>query len=130
MTNDPIADFIQRLKGASAVKKETVSIPFSALKLAVAEKLVQRGFLKSAEKKGKVKKTLEVELAYNQSGMPKIHDVKRISKPGRRLYTGSAEIPSVKHGHGLVILSTPKGILAGDEAKKQNVGGETLFSIW
>lgn len=130
MTNDPIADFIQRLKGASAVKKESVSMPFSALKYAVAEKLVQRGFLKSAEKKGKLKKTIEIELAYTLAGSPKIHDVKRISKPGRRLYTGSSTIQSVKHGHGLLILSTPKGILAGDEAKKQNVGGETLFSIW
>lgn len=130
MTNDPIADFIQRIKGASAVKKETVSMPFSTLKLAIAEKLVQRGFIKTVEKKGKVKKTLEIELMYSHGGMAKIHDVKRISKPGRRLYTGSGDIKSIKHGHGLLILSTPKGILAGDEAKKQNVGGETLFSIW
>lgn len=130
MTNDPIADFIQRIKGASAVKKETVSIPFSALKYAVAVKLAQRGFIKSVEQKGKLKKTIEIVLSYNQSGVAKIHDVKRISKPGRRLYTGSGDIQSVKHGHGLLILSTPKGILAGDEAKKQNVGGESLFSIW
>ena len=104
-------------------------MPFSALKYAVAQKLVQRGFLKSVDQKGKVKKTLEIELMYSQSGTPKIHDVKRISKPGRRLYTGSQDVQSIKHGHGLLIVSTPKGILSGDEAKKQNVGGETLFSI-
>lgn len=130
MVNDPVADFIQRIKGASAVKKESLSIPFSSLKFAIAEKLVQRGFLRSAEKKGKTKKNIEVTLSYGQNGVPKIRDVKRISKPGRRLYTPSREVQPVKHGYGLLILSTPKGILTGDEARKLNVGGETLFEIW
>jgi small subunit ribosomal protein S8 len=130
MVNDPIADLIQRLKGGSMVKKETISMPYSNLKYAIAEKLRERGFVKGVEKKGKTKKTLEVSLMYTHNGQPKIHDVKRISKPGRRLYTHAKEVVTVKHGHGLMVLSTPKGILTGDEARKQNIGGETLFSIW
>jgi small subunit ribosomal protein S8 len=130
MVNDPIADFIQRLKGGSMVKKESVTMPYSNLKYAIAEKLRERGFVKAVEKKGKTGKTLEVSLLYATSGRPKITDVKRISKPGRRLYTHAKEVITVKYGHGLMILSTPKGILTGDEARKQNIGGETLFSIW
>jgi small subunit ribosomal protein S8 len=130
MVNDPIADFIQRLKGGSAVKKEAVTMPYSNLKYAIAEKLRERGFVKAVEKKGKTGKMLEVSLMYSTNGRPKITDVKRISKPGRRLYAQAKEITTVKHGHGLMVLSTPKGILAGDEARKQNIGGETLFSIW
>jgi small subunit ribosomal protein S8 len=131
MVGDPIGDFITRLKNASAVKKETVSIPFSQLKLSVAEKLKQYNFIQDVETGGKkVRKTLEVTLAYRADGTPRIQDAKRLSKPGRRLYTPSRGIMPVKHGYGLIILSTPKGILSGDEAKKAKVGGETLFMIW
>jgi len=130
MVNDPIGDFINRLSNAGKVKKETVEIPYSALKQAVADKLVSFGYLSSVEKHGKkVKKTLEVGLAY-ENGRSMIRGVKRISKPGRRMYKGAGEILPVKFGKGKLILSTPKGILSGEEAKKENVGGEELFSIW
>lgn len=131
MVGDPIGDFITRLKNASKVQKEEISIPFSSMKYAVAKKLVEHGFLKEAgkdEKKGK--RSLDVSLAYSSHGTSKIRDVKRISKPGRRLYTPADGIMPVKHGRGLLILSTPKGILTGDEARKANVGGEMLFTIW
>ncbi|MEK7106781.1 MAG: 30S ribosomal protein S8 [Patescibacteria group bacterium] len=131
MTSDTIGDFIIRLKNAGAIKKETISVPFSALKLAVAEKLRDAGYVKSIDKKGKkVKKTLDVVLKYDSEGVHIIHGVKRISKPGRRMYRSVYEIMPVRYGHGALILSTPKGILTGKEARKENVGGEALFEIW
>jgi small subunit ribosomal protein S8 len=87
--------------------------------------------LKAIEKKGKkVKKTLDVTLAYDAAGNPKINGVKRVSKPGRRMYRSVHEIVPVRYGHGALVLSTPKGILIDKEARKENVGGEALFEIW
>ena len=131
MVNDTIGDFIVRLKNAGAVKKETASVPYSALKMAVAEKLQNAGFVKSIDKKGKkVRSTLDVVLKYDTEGLHVIHGVRRISKPGRRVYRSVREIMPVRYGHGTLVLSTPKGILTGKEARKQNVGGEALFEIW
>ena len=130
MVSDPIADFIIQLKNAGAVKKEEVALPYSKLKFAIAEKLAAAGFVGAVEKKGKgVKKTLHVALKY-ENGRHFIRGVKRISKPGRRLYAGVAEIHPVKFGHGKLVLSTPQGILTDDEARELNVGGEQLFTIW
>jgi small subunit ribosomal protein S8 len=130
MVSDPIGDFINRLKNAGAVKKEQVEIPYSLMKHAVADKLVATGYLTSAKMQGKkVKKTLVVSLAY-EHGRSMIRDVKRISKPGRRLYASVHEIVPVKFGKGKLVLSTPEGILTGEEAKAKNVGGEQLFKIW
>jgi len=131
MTTDPISDFIIRLKNAGAVKKASVSLPFSALKMAVAEKLKDVGYLKAVEKKGKkVRKTLDVALQYKEGGEHVIAGVKRISKPGRRIYKSVRELRPVRYGHGALILSTPKGILTDTEARKEKVGGEALFEIW
>ncbi len=131
MTSDTIGDFIIRLKNAGAVKKGTVAVPYSALKYAIAEKLKDAGFLVSLEKKGKkVRKTLDVVLKYDAAGLSVIHGVKRVSKPGRRLYRSAREIVPIRYGHGVLVLSTPKGILTGKEARKENVGGEALFEIW
>lgn len=131
MVNDPVADLINRLKNAGAVKHASVSIPFSNLKLAIAEKLKDAGYVKAIEKKGKkIKKTLDIVLKYNDAGVPVINGVKRISKPGRRLYKSVHEIMPVKYGHGALILSTPSGIKTDKEARKEKVGGEALFEIW
>ncbi len=131
MVNDPVGDFIVRLTNAGAIKKASVSIPYSAFKMAIAEKLKDAGYLKAIEKKGKkVKKTLDVTLKYDEAGMPVINGVKRISKPGRRLYKSVNEIMPVRYGHGALVLSTPKGIMTGKEARKEKVGGEALFEIW
>lgn len=127
---DTIGDFIIRLKNAGAVGHETVSLPHSKLKEAIATKLASSGYLSGVETKGKdVKKTLEVTLKY-EAGKHAINDVKRISKPGRRLYAKVEEIYPVKFGRGLLILSTPRGILTDKEAREQKVGGEQLFKIW
>ena len=131
MVSDTVGDFIIRLKNAGAVKKTSVSVPYSALKHAIAEKLKNAGFVQSVEKKGKkARKTLDVALKYDNEKLPVIHGVKRVSKPGRRLYRSAREIVPVRYGHGALILSTPKGILTGKEARKENVGGEALFEIW
>ena len=113
------------------VRKLTVSIPYSKLKNSIADKLVQAGFVAGADKHGKkVKKTLDITLKYDAEGVHQIQGVERVSKPGRRLYLSVAEIFPVKFGRGKRILSTPAGILTGEEAKEKNVGGEELFIIW
>ncbi len=127
---DTIGDFIIRLKNAGAVGHENVSLPHSKLKEAVARKLEAAGYLSGVEVKGKdAKKTLEVSLKY-EAGRHAISDVRRVSKPGRRLYAKVEEIYPVKFGKGHLILSTPKGILTDKEARAEKVGGEQLFKIW
>jgi small subunit ribosomal protein S8 len=131
MVGDTIGDFIIRLKNAGAVQKATVSVPYSRLRHSVAKKLVDAGYITAANEQGKrvQDKTLEVTLKY-EAGAHKIRGVKRVSKPGRRLYTKVADIHPVKFGQGHMILSTPAGILTNDEAREKKVGGEQLFIIW
>lgn len=130
MVGDPVGDFIIQLKNAGMVGKEEVALPYSKMKGAIADKLVASGFIAAAEKRGKkVKKTLGITLKYD-NGRHAISGVQRISKPGRRLYRGVADIHPVKFGKGKRILSTPAGILTGEEAREKNVGGEELFIIW
>lgn len=131
MITDPVGDLIIRLTNGGAVKKQVVSVPFSMFKFAIAEKLKDMGLVKQIEKKGKkVKKTIDVSLKYDENGKHVIQGVKRVSKPGRRLYRSVDEIIPVRYGHGALILSTPKGIKTDKEAKKERVGGEALFEIW
>jgi len=131
MVGDTIGDFIIRLKNAGMVGKESVSLPYSKLRHSVADKLVEAGYLASAKAQGKAvqEKTLEVGLVY-EAGKHRISGVKRVSKPGRRLYTKVADIHPVKFGKGHMVLSTPAGILLGEEAREKKVGGEQLFIIW
>lgn len=130
MVGDTIGDFIIRLKNAGAVGKKEIMVPHSKLRQAVADKLVSAGYIESAKMEGKkVQKSLAVVLKY-ENGKHRISGVKRVSKPGRRLYTKVADIHPVKFGQGHMILSTPAGILTNEEAKAQNVGGEQLFIIW
>lgn len=131
MVGDTIGDLIIRLKNAGMVGKETVSLPYSKLRHAVADKLADAGYVAGVSTAGKEvqEKTLEVTLSY-ENGAHRINGVKRISKPGRRLYTKVADIHPVKFGKGHMILSTPAGILTNEEAKEKKVGGEQLFLIW
>src|SRR3990167_9500099 len=131
MVTDPVGDFIVRLKNGGEVKKQKVSVPFSAFKMAIAEVLKEAGYIQAIDKKGKkVKKILDISLKYDDAGKARIIGVKRISKPGRRMYRGVEDIRPVRYGHGTLILSTPKGIMTDKEARKQKVGGEALFEIW
>lgn len=129
MVGDPIADFITRLKTAGRARKETVSIPYSKLKEAIANVLTSEGYLKSVSTKKKEQGVFEVELNYH-NGEPKIKDVERISKSSRRVYKGFADIHPVRGGFVKVIFSTPKGIMTDRQAMKEKVGGEVLFKIW
>jgi small subunit ribosomal protein S8 len=130
MVTDPIADFIVRIKNASDAGKETVSIPYSALKENIAHTLVKGGYITSIESKGKkIDKTLEIVLAYI-GNQPRVNGIDRISKPSRRIYQKSKDIRMFKSGFGNFILSTPQGVLLDVDAKKAKVGGEVLFKIW
>lgn len=128
---DPIGDFIIRLKNATAVNKKRVEVPFSKMKHAIALSLKKCGYLGEISETGDgVSKMLVCELLYSEAGSPKINGVKRISKPGRRLYSGVSKVHPIKYGKGVMVLTTPKGILTDAEARKDRVGGETLFTIW
>lgn len=129
MVTDSISDFIIRLQNASRAGKETVSLPFSQMKFAIAEILEREGYIASVDKKSKKGGVLSVVLAY-KDGKPTIQGVKRISKPSRRIYMGVRDVRPVKRGHGLLVLSTPVGIATGKEAQIKRVGGEALFEIW
>ncbi len=129
MVTDRVGDFIIRLKNAGAINKPSVLVPYSKHVEAIAYKLKELGFVKDV-KKSKEPYSFEVELAYDERGNHKITDVKRISKPGRRLYAGARDTHSVKNGLGARIMSTPKGVLSDREARKVRAGGEELFEIW
>ncbi|MBI4136292.1 MAG: 30S ribosomal protein S8 [Candidatus Vogelbacteria bacterium] len=130
MVTDPIADFITRLRNASAVGRSTVTVDFSNLTMAIAEKLTAAGLLKAVVKKGKkTRKFIEVELVY-KDGRPRITGARRLSKTSRRVYLGVRAIRPFRQGYGQLILSTPRGILTGDEARRLKVGGEPLFTIY
>ena len=128
---DPIGDFIIRIKNAGMVGKETISLPSSKMKLAIAELLSKKGFVGEVSNKAKDgKSVMTVGLLYREDGTPKVRDVQRISKPGRRIYEKAKDIKRFKRGFGISVFSTPKGILADSDAKEQNLGGEILFKLW
>ena len=127
---DPISDMIVQIKNASDASKESVVFPYSKLKLAILDVLMKEGFVKSFGKKGKkVVKFIEVVLAY-ENGQAKIHGVQRISKSSKRVYQKSKDIRGFKNGFGVLILTTPKGIITDKTARAEKIGGEALFKIW
>ena len=134
MVTDRVGDFIIRLQNAARIGKRDVSVPYSSHLFAIAKKLKELGFITRVEVKTKegdeVKKSFVVSLAYNERGVPKLRGVKRISKPGRRLYTPSTALHRVKGGTGARIISSPMGVITDSEARKAHVGGEDLFEIW
>jgi small subunit ribosomal protein S8 len=129
MITDPIGDLLVRLKNASSVGHDRVTMPYSRMKAAVAEVLEREGYVVDVKEKA-ASRQLEIGLKYGGDGRPLISGTKRLSKPSRRLYTGMHDIRPVKRGHGLLVLSTPQGILSGKEAREKRVGGEILFEIW
>lgn len=134
MVTDRVGDFIIRLQNAAMIGKRDVAAPYSMHILAIAKKLKELGFVSGVEVKekeeGSVKKTLIVTLAYNEKGQPTLRGVKRISKPGRRLYAPHTATHRVRGGTGARVISTSAGILSDSEARKNKVGGEELFEIW
>lgn len=127
---DPISNLITTLKNGSNAKLDAVSVPLSNFTASVVDALARKGFVKPGVKKGKTaKKTLEIGLIY-VNGKARITDAKRLSKPSKRLYKGYSDIHRVMQGYGSMFISTPRGIISDDEARKQKVGGEILFTIW
>lgn len=128
MVTDPIADFLVRLRNAGLSGKEVVTVPASNMAAALATLLEKEGYVKEVSKQRR-NNSLTITLAY-KNGRPAISGSRRISKPSRRMYLGVRDIKPVKRGHGLLVLSTPAGVLSGKEAREKRVGGEVLFEIW
>jgi len=127
---DPITDMLNRIRNAQAVLKPEVSIPFSGKKLEIAKILMQEGFINEIKKSKKRKdKTIEIVLKYNE-GIPVISGLKRVSKPGQRIYLKATEIRPLRKGYGVVIISTSRGLMTNKKAKQEKVGGEILCEIW
>jgi len=123
---DPIADMLARLRNAHQALHQKVAVPRSKMKLAISEILKNEGYIKDYSA---AERDITVELKY-EGGTSLIAGMKRVSKPGRRVYVGAQDIPSVQNGLGICVLSTSRGVLAGSEAKAQNIGGELLFEVW
>lgn len=127
---DPIADMLTVIRNAQSVSKEAVKVPFSKFKFEIAKTLEKNGFVGKVEKKGRgIKRVIEIDLKYKDK-MPVISNIKRISKPGQRIYSSSKDIKSVRSGYGISVISTPKGLMTNREARKQNIGGEIICEIW
>lgn len=130
-TSDPISDFLTRIRNAQTAQHSTVSIPGSKLRLSLGEILARHGYLTSATWRDEGPQGfVDIELRYDDQDRPMIISLKRISKPSRRVYVGTDEIPEVLNGLGLAIISTSKGLLTDKEARAANVGGELLCEIY
>ncbi|MEJ2177007.1 MAG: 30S ribosomal protein S8 [Gammaproteobacteria bacterium] len=128
--SDPIADMLTRIRNGLHAQKAEVSMPASKTKASIAEVLVQEGYIKSYKVAGEgATKTLDVELKYFQ-GEPVIEDIARVSKPGRRVYAGNGEIPKVRDGMGVALISTSRGIMTDKAAREGGVGGEILCTVF
>jgi len=131
MITDPIADMLTRIRNANMVRLEFVPVPWSKMKLAIAKILKEEGFVVNYEVlKGKPGRVIKIYLRYYEKEEPAILGLKRVSKPGLRVYVGKSEIPRVYGGLGVPIVSTSKGIMTGQKAWKQRIGGELLCYIW
>ncbi|MBR2263578.1 MAG: 30S ribosomal protein S8 [Firmicutes bacterium] len=130
--SDPIADMLTRIRNANTAKHETVDVPSSKMKKAIADILVEEGYIKKYDlvEEGNFT-TIRITMKYGKDKNEKvISGIKKISKPGLRVYAGKDELPKVLGGLGIAIISTNKGILTDKEARKQNVGGEVLAFVW
>ena len=127
---DPIADMLTRLRNGSRAEKKMVDVPASNIKTGIAKALYDRGFIRGFRKLDDGRQgILRIYLAY-RNGQSLIVGLKRISKPGCRVYTGVSDIPRVMGGKGMALLTTPRGVLTDTQAREENVGGEVLLHIW
>lgn len=128
---DPIADMLTRIRNASAAKHKTVDVPASKMKKAIADILYNEGYIKSVEEIANDNQgILRIALKYDENGAKVIAGIKRISKPGLRVYASAEKLPKVLNGLGIALISTSKGIKTDKEARKENLGGEVLAYIW
>lgn len=125
---DPISNMVTIIKNGYMARNQFVTVPYSKVKEKIGKKLLELGYIKKVER-DKNSLNLKIELSYTNN-KPTLNEVKRISKPSLRVYKSSRGIPRILSGRGEVLISTPKGILTGAEAKKQKLGGELLLKIW
>jgi small subunit ribosomal protein S8 len=131
MVNDPIADMLTRIRNASMVKQKQVVMPTSQIKVNIAKILQEEGFIEAfAVSEDKPQAKLLLRLKYTPTGRPVITGLERVSKPGRRYYSGAKDIPWVRSGLGINIVSTPKGLMTGRKARREKLGGEILCNVW
>ena len=131
MVTDPIADMLTRIRNALVAGHESVQVPASKMKIAIAEVLKKEGFVKDFEVlRDGVKRAIRIDLAYGGKKEAIISGLRRVSKPGLRVYVQKREIPRVYGGLGIAILSTPQGVMSGQEAWRRQVGGEVLCYVW
>lgn len=131
MVNDPIADMLTRIRNASMVKQKQVVMPSSKIKAGIAGILAEEGFIEGyAVTDGQPQPNLILRLKYTPQGRPVISGLDRVSRPGRRYYAGFKDIPWVRSGLGINIVSTPKGLMTGRKARRQRLGGEILCNVW
>lgn len=130
-TTDPIADMLTRIRNANRSKHKTVDIPASKMKIAIADILFKEGYIKSFEEiSSDSQGTIRIALKYDEKGNRVIDGIKRISKPGLRVYASKEDLPEVLNGLGIAIVSTSKGIMTDKEARKEGLGGEVLAYVW
>lgn len=131
MITDPIADMLTRIRNGLVAKHESVEIPYSKIKKSIADILVREGYIEGVElTESGVQSVMKVNLKYGAKNMRAITGIKRISKPGLRVYASSENLPKVLGGLGIAILSTSKGVMTDKEARAQHVGGEVLAYVW
>lgn len=129
--SDPIADMLTRIRNAVMVRHDSVLVPSSRMKLSIARILREEGFIKNYEVlRVKPQRIIKIELKYDDSSRPLISGLERVSKPGLRVYVGQNEIPRVRGGLGVAIVSTSKGVVTGHRAWRQGIGGELLCYVW
>ena len=129
VVTDPIADMLTRIRNACKVRRTSVDVPVSRMKVAIAKILHREGYVRGFQLVNRGR-DLRIRLKYNEFRQPVLVGCKRISKPGRRVYTGKDELPRVQDGLGIAIISTSQGVMTAKEAQRQDTGGEVLCHIW
>jgi len=129
--SDPIADMLTRVRNAARVRHDSVMAPSSKIKIAIAKILKDEGFIADYEVvKGKPQRMLKIHLRYDDKGVPLLNGLERVSKPGLKVYIQRREVPRVYGGLGIAVISTSKGIMTGQQARRQGIGGEVLCNVW
>lgn len=131
MMTDPISDLLTRLRNAYMVNKTTVEVPASKIKLSIVKILEAKGYLAGVEEyQDGARNMLRVTLKYGEANQPAITEIRRVSKPGRRVYRKATELFSVRSGFGMAIISTPNGLMTTDEARQRSLGGEVICELF
>ena len=131
IVTDPIADMLTRMRNGLSAKHKSVSVPVSKIKLAIAKLLLEEGFISAYEVEGEgTKANIKIEFKFGPNGEKIINGLKRISKPGLRIYASAEDLPKVINGLGIAIVSTNKGLMTDRQARQENVGGEVLAFVW